>query len=450
MELWNNIWIALTTTNEELIKIVSIPMIFIFELPLSFRLIVTLFNLKYSVKQKLIYVICIALESTITFSFISWPYNTIINYLFTFIILFFLFRMNFLKTLIATIFPSIVFNLISSFLALKPYLSIMHITYDQCSNIFVYRIPYALLTYLLVFVFIIILKYRKIVITVIEDWDNKNKFVMSITFVFALFFLIFQEIIISRYSDILPLYVTLLNFIFLLIYFLLNFGNLIKSMSLYAIEKKLESSESYNKTLHILHDSVRGFKHDFDNIITTIGGYIKTNDIEGLKSYYYQLESDCIKVNNLYLLNPDVINNPGIYNLLTAKYNKATEAGIKVNLYFLFDLNNLNMKIYEFARILGILLDNAIEAASENDEKFLNISFRNDSKNNRNIVLIENTYKDKNINIDDIFKKGVSGKENHTGLGLWEIRQILNKNNNVNLHTFKNNKLFSQQLEIYY
>ena len=149
-------------------------------------------------------------------------------------------------------------------------------------------------------------------------------------------------------------------------------------------------------------------------------------------------------------INPDIINNPGIYNLLTTKYNEAEENGIKVNITFLLDLNNLNMKIYEFARILGILLDNAIDAASECDNKILNISFRNDAKNNRNIILIENTYTEKNVNLDDIFKKGVTGKFNHTGLGLWEVKQILNKNNNINLYTSKDEQYFSQQLEIYY
>lgn len=172
--------------------------------------------------------------------------------------------------------------------------------------------------------------------------------------------------------------------------------------------------------------------------------------MDGLKSYYSQLEEDCSKVNNLYVLDPDIINNPGVYNLITAKYNEALEKGIKVNLTVLLDLNDLHMKIYEFARILGILLDNAIDAASECDEKILNIVFRNESKNNRNIILIENTYKDKDVDIEQIFNKGVSGKQNHTGLGLWEIRQILKKNNNVNLYTNKNEKYFSQQLEIYY
>ena len=52
----------------------------------------------------------------------------------------------------------------------------------------------------------------------------------------------------------------------------------------------------------------------------------------------------------------------GEVSLLTKKYNEAEEKDIKVNITFLLDLSTLHMKIYEFARILGILLDNAIEA----------------------------------------------------------------------------------------
>ena len=236
----------------------------------------------------------------------------------------------------------------------------------------------------------------------------------------------------------------------MLIYFFLSFYSLAKIIKLVTTTQKLESVEEYNKTLHILHDSVRGFKHDFDNIVTTIGGYVKTNDMQGLKKYYSQLEEDCQKVNNLYLLNPDIINNPGIYNLLTTKYSESVEKDIKFNLTILLDLNNLHMKIYEFARILGILLDNAIEASSECDDKIINVIFRNDAKNNVNLIIIENTFKDKNVDLDNIFNKGISGKENHTGLGLWEVRQILKKNNNLNLHTTKNDKYFTQQFEIYY
>ena len=112
------------------------------------------------------------------------------------------------------------------------------------------------------------------------------------------------------------------------------------------------------------------------------------------------------KVNTLYILNPKMINNPGIYNLLTNKYYEAESKGIKVNMTILLDLNTLKMKIYEFARILGILLDNAIEASSECKEKIINISFRNDEKNNRQLIKIENTYNNKDVDTTKNIRKG--------------------------------------------
>ena len=51
--------------------------------------------------------------------------------------------------------------------------------------------------------------------------------------------------------------------------------------------------------------------------------------------------------------------------------------------------------------------------------------------------------------MNKIFEKGVSGKENHTGLGLWEVRKLVRKNKNVNLISDAKNGLFKQQLEIY-
>lgn len=97
----------------------------------------------------------------------------------------------------------------------------------------------------------------------------------------------------------------------------------------------------------------------------------------------------------------------------------------------------------------GILLDNAIEAANDCSEKVINVSIKSDEKNSRQLLIIENTYVDKNIDTDKIYDKGFSTKPNNTGLGLWEVRQIIKKNNNLNLYTSKDDKYFKQQLEIY-
>lgn len=449
MDILNNIWTAISTPNEELLNVLLSFLVFFLEAPLTILLINNLFKLHASRTQKLIYVLCVSTTGSFATYVIPSPYNMIFNYIITFLVVHFLFNCKIIKNILITVFPTAIFTLLE-LLFLHPYLNIFNITYETANSIPLYRIPFALFMYFIIFIINLIFKYKNFKINIFDEIDKSTQNILILNFIFGLLAIIVLFILTINYIDTLSLTFTFFNFICLLMYFILSLYSLTRITKLAKTTQKLESTEEYNKTLHILHDSVRGFKHDFDNIVTTIGGYIKTNDMNGLKKYYSQLEEDCQKVNNLYILNPDIINNPGIYNLLTTKYSEAEEKGIKINLTFLLDLNELHMKVYEFARILGILLDNAIEATSECDKKVLNIAFRNDSKNNRNIILIENTYNDKNVNINEIFNKGVSGKENHTGLGLWEIRQILKKNNNINLHTSKNDKYFSQQLEIYY
>lgn len=136
--------------------------------------------------------------------------------------------------------------------------------------------------------------------------------------------------------------------------------------------------------------------------------------MDGLKTYYSQLLEDCQKVNNLSTLSPDVINEPAIYSLLTNKYHLADEKGISIKLEVFIDLTTLNIKIYEFTKILGILMDNAIEAASECEEKLINVTIRKDSKQHRQLLIIENTYLDKNIDTEKIYEKGFSSKPHNT------------------------------------
>ena len=51
------------------------------------------------------------------------------------------------------------------------------------------------------------------------------------------------------------------------------------------------------------------------------------------------------KVNNIALLNPKLINNSGIYNLLMSKYKKAEDAGVEIKLDFFFDFGTLEVEV---------------------------------------------------------------------------------------------------------
>lgn len=447
MEVLNNIWTAISTPNEGLLNIFLI-FAGILENYLTLFLFISLLNISANRKNKIIYVSIMTTVSIINLYFIPNPFNVFVNYIVMFFTLKLIFRINYLKILLGIVLSGLIFALIGILLS-NPYITILDISSVEMDSIPIYRIGYLLLIYTFVFISSFLIKYKNINIYNTEDLDKKNKYIIIANLAFGLITLLIQAIITFYYTDRLPIIITFLSFLSLLAYFCISIYSFTRIMKLTLTTRKLQSAEEYNNTLRILHDNVRGFKHDFDNIVTTIGGFIRTNDMKGLEQYYLELEDDCQRVNNLYILNPEVVNNDGIYNLLTKKYYEADSKDIKVNITFLLDLSKLNMKIYEFARILGILLDNAIEASSECEEKIINLIFREDSKNNRQLIIVENTYKNKDVDTEKIFEKGISGKEKHQGLGLWEVRKLVAKNKNINLFTTKNDKFFIQQLELY-
>ena len=423
MEILNEIWKSITESNEILTNVFVSLGIF-FESYLIMSLFIYILGIKIDLKHKVAYILITSIASILSMLLFSSPINILINYLIMIFLSVLLFKTSFIKSSLCIILSGIILNIIGA-LILNPYITLMNINSEQLQSTPIYRLIYMLILYFIAFIIILIIKHQKLKINFTEDLDNKSKYIIVSNIIFGIITIIIQSLLAFYYVDRLPLLFTFLSFISLLLYFGLSIYSLNSMINLVQTSKKLQSVEEYNNTLRILHDNVRGFKHDFDNIVTTIGGYVQTNDMEGLKSYYSQLEDDCERVNNLYILNPDVVNNNGIYNLLTTKYYEADSKNIKVNISFLLDLSKLNMKIYEFARILGILIDNAIDASSECDDKIINLTFRDEPQNHRQIVIVENTYQDKDVDTEKIFEKGFSGKKNHTGLGLWEVRKIV-------------------------
>ena len=446
MELFNKIAESFTTANPTLINIMFIPLNFI-EIFLLLLLFHSVFNIKSTIKTKLIFSISTSCFTILTLFFIFAPFNVILNYAFMTIFIYFLFKIPFVKSVGSVVISAFILNLISILIA-TPFMHILDISSDYLLAIPVYRFSYLLITYSFISIVLLLLKYKNYTITILGNMNPKTKVMIYICLVTGIIAITFEIYILFNHIDIIHHSLVFLGLLSLFVYFSISIYTLTRVTKLILTKQKLASVESYNLTLSTLHDQVRCFKHDFDNTLTTIGGYIATNDIDGLRDYYKDLVKEAHDTNTLYILNPTVVNNDGIYNLLVAKYYKAQSKEITFNITFLLDLSKLRMKIYEFAKILGILLDNAIEASSETTDKRLNIILRHDFRNDIQIIRIENSYNDKNIDLDKIYIKGITSKDNHTGLGLWEVKKLLRKYMNFNLHTSKDNGLFIQQLEL--
>ncbi len=447
MEIIQTIWTALTTENEVLTKIIFIPETLL-ETLVGMLLFTTLLNIDSSKESKIKYFCVVSILGNLSNLLLPNPYTFFINVIVILLSVYVFFKTNIIKTILALIVPLLITVFCESFF-MKICISYFHFDATTILSMPLYKLLVSLAIQLLVFLIYLLIKYFKIQIAVFENISKRNKIIIFINFIFAILSLIIQFFITGFYLDKLPVYIVILSNLSLIAYFLLSIYSLTKTTQLEVASLDLAQEKEHNRILKISQDELHGFRHDFSNILCTIGGYVQVSDMNGLKKYYAQIQKDINKINTLGALNPDTINNPAVFALISSKYNRALEENIELNINSFLNFDTLNMKIYEFTRILGILLDNAIEAARECDEKIINIEIRKDSNHNRQLLIVENTYTNKNVNTDKIYEKNYSTKPGNSGLGLWEVRQILKKNNNLNLFTSKTDKFFKQQLEMY-
>lgn len=208
--------------------------------------------------------------------------------------------------------------------------------------------------------------------------------------------------------------------------------------------------QTENERLQNCYDNISSFKHDFSNIMQAIGGYIEAKDIVGLKEMYNSIVKECQDINDIQSINKNVINNPAVYTLINSKYKTAKELNINMKIEVYTDISKFKINDLNLCRILGILIDNAIEASRKCEEKIIYVKFKFDKLNNRNLIIVKNTYNKEITNVHKIFEKGYSTKNekaNH-GIGLWKVQQIVKQCKNLNLYT-SSDELFMQQLEIY-
>lgn len=215
-------------------------------------------------------------------------------------------------------------------------------------------------------------------------------------------------------------------------------------------ELELANTITYNETLKKVNEGVRGFKHDMGNIVQAILGYIAINDSEGAKKYCQNLVIGFNDINVLSILSPKVIDDPAIYGVVVNKILIARDKDMTLSLDINTSVSDINFPKFELSRILGILLDNAIEAGEQTDEKKLILNMRHDYDRNVDIIVISNSLKDTSINVDKIFEKNYSTKEHPSGFGLYEVNKFLRQNPQAYIVTTidKDDKMFTQTLTV--
>lgn len=232
----------------------------------------------------------------------------------------------------------------------------------------------------------------------------------------------------------------------IIIYILLR--SLTKELEFRSKQNEFENLKQYTDSLERLYSDMRVFRHDYINIISSMIGYIENKDMDGLENHFYENiipVSKSMQKNNFKIGVLKNIRLPELKGIVSSKLIRAQEMGIDVHIEIFDQIESINMNIIDISRVIGILLDNAIEAAEKGDKPSLNLAF---IKRERSVlILISNSYSEETISINKIFEPGYSTKGEGRGLGLSNLKQIIRKYSNVFLDT-KIEENFMQELEI--
>lgn len=210
-------------------------------------------------------------------------------------------------------------------------------------------------------------------------------------------------------------------------------------------DKMLEYIELYEKQI----DEFRINQHEFRNMLICVKGMVPSNDdaVKFIDSILndenkddYDILKDVIKVEISPIRGL-------IYNkLLICKQNNINSV-LNVN----SDISFKNIKkvdtntLKDITIILGILLDNAIEASLKSIDKSLSIYLYNED--DKFIFQISNTFNE-SFNVDFLWKSGYSTKGKGRGYGLALAKKTINKNNNLDIKSEIRNGVFIQYLEL--
>ena len=213
-------------------------------------------------------------------------------------------------------------------------------------------------------------------------------------------------------------------------------------------EQELESLTQYTNSLEELYLDMRKFRHDYINIISSLAGFIDDENLFELKKYFSEQISPISTIfekNNFRIGLLQNLKIPEIKGLMSIKLLLAQEKNIDVFLDISEPIDSINMNKIDLTRVLGIFIDNAIEACSDIDCSQIKVSFV--KRKSSIVIIIINSINNK-PNLHDLFKKGFSTKGNNRGLGLYSVKELLDKTPNITLETEIEENNFIQILTI--
>ncbi len=190
--------------------------------------------------------------------------------------------------------------------------------------------------------------------------------------------------------------------------------------------------------------SLRYFRHNMINTLYGLEGIILSGDQEKLAAYYNEMRQTCALVNNDNAAALDKITNPALNALLLQHMGRASTLRLPFNLCVQGPPPvNHALSDAELCQVLGVLLDNAIEAADAAAERSVTVEIG--SVEGAMEIIVRNTYSGP-VSAASLTGNGTSSKEGHEGQGLKSCYHILERRRGAHLNIWLTGQYVQAQL----
>ena len=303
-------------------------------------------------------------------------------------------------------------------------LSIFKVITLESTDIYSWEILLLIRIFVATFLLLLYLLLKRVKFTISSDLTRNKQILTLVYLVFLILFTLPNILFMVDNQHMSYAGIEIYNTLIFSTFFIYNAILVSSLIKISNISQQLETQQLYietnETTLAFMHD----FKHDQSNIMQGINGFVERNDLLGLKNYLKPLNTQFIHVVTTADANQQLKNVRMLHGIMLSKLSLAELNSIEFRLSIPCQVELRECSIVDFSRIIGILLDNALEAAIPSERKYVEMGLLR--RNGCYHISIKNSCLE-DVDINVILERGYTTKRNHTGRGLNSTLSIIKK-----------------------
>lgn len=188
-------------------------------------------------------------------------------------------------------------------------------------------------------------------------------------------FLVLQSGI--QYEYLASYYILTVVLILLIVWLVIHMARLFDDRRMLQTQRDIIAQQQlYEQNLEEIRRETRLFRHDYKNLLAGLSRQAGEGELEELRATLSRLDADFDRRLGKKIQTSTQIGNlliPEVRSLLLSKLASMGEKGVECRLEVLYPVKAVGMDVWTFVRCLGILVDNAAEAAQETEQPWVEI-----------------------------------------------------------------------------